>query len=59
MEYCCYVREVALSCYLDMLDKLWKWICWNVCPTFAAFSESLAQRPITAILKTFLLVLLW
>ena len=27
MEYCCHVWAGAHSCYLELLDKLQKWIC--------------------------------
>ena len=27
MEYCCHVWAGAPSCYLELLDKLQKWIC--------------------------------
>ena len=27
MEYCCHVWAGAPSCYLEMLDKLQKWVC--------------------------------
>ena len=32
MEYCCHVRGVAPSCYLELLDKLQKRICRTVGP---------------------------
>ena len=32
MEYCCHAGADAPSCYLEMLDKLQKWICRTVCP---------------------------
>ena len=43
MEYCCHARADAPSCYLEMLDKLQKWICRTVCPMlpFAASLELL------------------
>ena len=30
MEYCCHVQAGAPSCYLELLDKLQKWICRTV-----------------------------
>ena len=30
MEYCCHVCAGAPSCYLELLDKLQKWICRTV-----------------------------
>ena len=35
MEYCCHVWAGAPSCYLDLLDKLQKWICRIVGPSLA------------------------
>ena len=35
MEYCCQVWADAPSCYLDLLDKLQKRICWTVGPSLA------------------------
>ena len=32
LKYCCYVWPSALSCYLDMVDSLEKWICRTVGP---------------------------
>ena len=32
MEYCCHVWAGAPSCYLELLDKLQKWICRIVGP---------------------------
>ena len=39
MEYCCYVWAGASSCYLQLLDKLQKWICRTVGPSLAASLE--------------------
>ena len=39
MEHCCYVWAGALSCYLELLDKLLKWICRTVGPSLAASLE--------------------
>ena len=36
MEYCCHVWAGAPSCYLELLDKLQKWICRTVGPSLAA-----------------------
>ena len=44
MEYCCHVWAGAPSCYLDLLDKLQKWIYWIVGPSLAASLEPLAHR---------------
>ena len=44
MEYCCHVWAGAPSCYLELLSKLQKWICWTVGPSLAASLESLAHR---------------
>ena len=43
MEYCCHVWAGAPSCYLDLLDKLQKWICRIVGPSLAASLEPLAH----------------
>ena len=32
MEYCCHIWAGATSCYLELLDKLQKWICSIVGP---------------------------
>ena len=60
MEYCCHVVSVGPSFYLELLDKLQKWICKNVGPSLAASLEPLAHRENVASLKlvsaTFLLV---
>ena len=37
MEYRCHVWTGALSCYLELLDKLQKQICRTVGPSLAAF----------------------
>ena len=44
MEYCCHAWAGVPSYYLKLLDKLQKWICRTVCPSFAAFFEPLAHR---------------
>ena len=52
MEYCCHVCAGAPSCYLELLDKLQKWICRAVVPSLAACLKSL--RSFTSQLKSFL-----
>ena len=42
MEYCCHVWAGVPSCYLELLDKLQKWICRIVGPSLAASLEPLA-----------------
>ena len=38
------------SCYLGMLDKLQKWLCLNVCPTFATSLDYLGHcRNVTSL----------
>ena len=44
MEYCCCIWAGAPSCYLDLLDKLQKWICRILGPSLAASLEPLAHR---------------
>ena len=39
IEYCCHVWAGAPSCYLKLLDKLQKRICWTVGPSLAASLE--------------------
>ena len=53
MEYCCHVRAGAPSCYLDMLDKLQKWMCRIVGPSLAASLEPLAHCRNVASLSLF------
>ena len=43
MEYCCHVWAGAPSCYLDLLDKLQKWICSIIGPSLTASLEPLAH----------------
>ena len=43
MEYYCHVWAGAPSCYLDLLDKLQKWICWTVGLSLAASLEPLVH----------------
>lgn len=35
MEYCCHMWVSALNCYLDILDKLKKWLHWVIGPLLA------------------------
>ena len=53
IKYCCRVWRDALSCYLEMWDKLQKWICKIVGPSLAASLESLAHCRNLAILSFF------
>ena len=39
VEYCCHIWAGAPSCYLELLDKLQKWICRTVGPSHAASLE--------------------
>ena len=43
MEYCCHLWAGAPSCYLELLEKLQKWICRTVGPSLAASLEPLAH----------------
>ena len=53
MEYCCHVWAGAPSCYLELLDKLQKWICRVVGPSLAASLEPLAHCRSVASLSLF------
>ena len=53
MEYCCHVWTGAPRCYLDLLDKLQKWICRIIGPSFAASLEPLAHHRNVASLSLF------
>ena len=53
MEYCCHVWAGVPNCYLQMLDKLQKWICRSVSPLLAASLEPLAYRQNVASLSLF------
>ena len=53
MEYCCHVWAGALSCYLELLDKLQKQISRNVGPSLAASLEPLAHRQNVASVSIF------
>ena len=44
MEYYCHVWADAPSCYLELLDKLQKWICRTVGPSLAASLEPSAYH---------------
>ena len=44
MEYCCHVWAGAPSCYLELLDKVPKWISRTVGPSGAASLEPLTHR---------------
>ena len=44
MEYCYHVQAGATRRYLELLDKLQKWIFRSVGPSFAATLEPLAHR---------------
>ena len=44
IEYCCHVWAGAPSCYLELLDKLQKWICRTIGPLLASSLEPLAHR---------------
>ena len=43
MKYCYHVWAGAPSCFFELLDKLQKWICRTVGPSFAASLELLAH----------------
>ena len=53
MEYCCHVWAGALSCYLDLLDKLQKRICRIVGPLLAGSLKALAHGRNVASLSLF------
>ena len=53
MEYCCHIWAGAPSCYLELLDKLQKWICRIVGPSLAASLEPLAHCQSVASLSLF------
>ena len=53
MEYNCHIWAGAPSCYLELLDKLQKWICRTVGPLFASSLEPLAHRRNVANLSLF------
>ena len=53
MEYCCQLGAGALSCHLELLDKLQKQIFSTVGPSRAASLEPLAHRRNVASLSLF------
>ena len=53
MEYYCHVWAGASGCYLELLDKLQKQICWTVGPSLAASLEPLAHHQNVASLSLF------
>ena len=53
IEYCCHVWACAPSCYLELLDKLQKWICQTFGPSLAASFEPLAHHRNVASLSLF------
>ena len=53
MEYCCHVWAGAPSWYLELLDKLKKWIFMTVGPSLAASLEPLAHGRNVASLSLF------
>ena len=53
MEYCCHVWAFAHSCYLELLDKLQKWICRTVGPSLAALLKPLVHHWNVASLSLF------
>ena len=44
LEYCCHFWAGAPNWYLELLDKLQKWICRSVGPSLAASLEPLVHR---------------
>ena len=44
IKYCCHVWAGALSCYLELLDKLQKQTCMTAGPSAAASLEPYAHR---------------
>ena len=53
MEYYCHVWTGAPSCYLELPEKLQKWLCRTVGPSLAASLEPLAHRRNVASLSLF------
>ena len=53
MEYCCHVWAGAPSCFLELLDKLQKWICRTAGSSFNRFSWILAHHRNVANLNLF------
>ena len=44
MEYCCHIWAGCPSCYLELLYKLQKQICWTVVPSLTASLEPSAHH---------------
>ena len=44
MEYCCHVWTGDCSCCLEMLDKLYKWVCSAAGPSLAGSLKPLTHR---------------
>ena len=53
LPYCCHVWAGSPSCYLELLDKVQKWICRTVGPSLAASLEPLVHRGNVASLSLF------
>ena len=53
MEYCCKVLTGASSCYLDILDKLQRWISMTIDPSPGVSLEPLAYHQNVASLNLF------
>ena len=53
LKYCCYVWPGALSCYLDMVDSLEKWICRTVGPALTVSLEPFGRCTNLASLSIF------
>ena len=53
MEYCCHIWAGVPICYLELLEKLQKRICWTVGPSLAASLEPLAHCRNVASLSLF------
>ena len=49
MKYCCHVWAGAPIYYLELLDKLQKWICSIIDPSLAASLEYLAHRNVASL----------
>ena len=53
MEYCCHVWAGAPSCFLELLNKLQKWICRTAGPSLASSLEPLTHCRNVASLNLF------
>ena len=53
MEYCCHGWAGTPSYYLELLDKLQKWICRTISPSLATSLEPLAHHRNAASLSLF------